>query len=220
MHAEADLYLAFLDEPQNRHRAVFDELHLDVRMHAPVSREEIRQHALQNLWRGANPKDADASAAQRSRALAEGVDPDERVAAASEHVVARGGETHPAARAVEQPHAQLGLQVPDLPRQCRLRDVQPRRCAGEAFGLGNRDERSQVTESHVRFVSIAEQAGIGQHGSAIATLAANRPLMEDAMIRERWIVAAVTLAAARAAEAVGHADKTRVYYTQIVTLTR
>ena len=90
MHAEADLYLAFLDEPQNRHRAVFDELHLDVRMHAPVSREEIRQHALQNLWRGANPKDTDASAAQRSRALAEGVDPDERVAAASEHVVARG----------------------------------------------------------------------------------------------------------------------------------
>jgi len=68
------------------------------------------------------------------------------------------------------------------------------------------------------------------------------------MIRKRWIVAAVTLAAAlstssalaqqpaatsasageslgrdgaaRAAEAVGKADKVRTYYTQIVTLTR
>jgi hypothetical protein len=57
-------------------------------------------------------------------------------------------------------------------------------------------------------LSIAEQAGIGQHGSAIAKVAANRPLIEDTMTRKRWIVAA------------GKADKARAYYTQIVTLTR
>jgi hypothetical protein len=41
MHAEADLHLPFLDEPQDHHRTVLDKLYLDVRMHAPVSREEI-----------------------------------------------------------------------------------------------------------------------------------------------------------------------------------
>ncbi|HTK40556.1 MAG TPA: hypothetical protein VL287_03110 [Gemmatimonadales bacterium] len=59
--------------------------------------------------------------------------------------------------------------------------------------------------------------------------------MEDAMVRKNWIVAAVEFeaslnaarnrqrdldGAARAAEAVGKADKARAYHTQIVTLTR
>jgi hypothetical protein len=53
-----------------------------------------------------------------------------------------------------------------------------------------------VTDIHVRLLSIAEQAGIRQHGSAIATVATYRPLKEDIMIRKRWIVAAMTLTAA------------------------
>ena len=60
----------------------------------------------------------------------------------------RLGEPHGFCAMVEQRHAQLILQVADLPAQRRLRDVQPRRRARDVLFFGDSDEISQVAKFH------------------------------------------------------------------------
>jgi hypothetical protein len=63
------------------------------------------------------------------------------------------GQLHAASRAYEQRLADLLLELPDLRRQCRLRDVQMRRCARQVAFLGNGPEVVQVVVvemGHVR----------------------------------------------------------------------
>ena len=63
----------------------------------------------------------------------------QRLRARQEHVAGLG---QPGAlrRAVQQAHAQLLLQAPDLPAQRRLRDAQSGGCATEMSVLGHHDE--------------------------------------------------------------------------------
>jgi hypothetical protein len=53
---------------------------------------------------------------------------------------------------VQQRHAELGLEPPDLLRERRLGDVQPVGGAAEMALLGDGDERAQVSELHRRAI--------------------------------------------------------------------
>jgi hypothetical protein len=52
------------------------------------------------------------------------------------------------ANAVEQQHAKLGLQRPDLARGRRLAQMQPPGGAGEPAGVGDGDQSLQLSEVH------------------------------------------------------------------------
>jgi hypothetical protein len=53
-----------------------------------------------------------------------------------------------AARAVEQRRVQRVLELPDLLRKCRLRDMQLSRRASEIAVTGDRDEIAGVAQKH------------------------------------------------------------------------
>src|SRR6478672_8840317 len=60
----------------------------------------------------------------------------------------RGRQLHPAWNALEQRHADLTLEVTDLPAQWRLRDPQALGGAAEVGLLGHRDEVAEMSELH------------------------------------------------------------------------
>ncbi len=72
----------------------------------------------------------------------------EQLAGADQQRMAGVGQRHGAPRALEQPHAQLGLQRADLLAQWRLRDVQALGRAREVQLLGDGDEIAQVAQLH------------------------------------------------------------------------
>lgn len=149
MHRDAHLDPSFLDEAYDPQRAVLDQLHLDVRVRSAVTGEEVREDGLEDLRGPADAKDAGASGTERVRTLAERIDHDEGVATAPEQLLALGGEAHLAAGPVEEPQTELALEITDLPRQRRLRDVQACRGAREALGLGDAHEVAEVPQVHM-----------------------------------------------------------------------
>jgi len=84
-----------------------------------------------------------------------------------EKQLARVGQVHAARVSLEQLHAQLGLQAPDLGRQARLGHPETFRGAREAALLGDRDEVPQVTQFHgsgrVSEVGVGVGELVGRH---------------------------------------------------------
>src|SRR4029079_3689838 len=66
----------------------------------------------------------------------------------------RGSEGDAAMRAVQQQHAELGLELADLLAHCRLSDVQPLRRAPGVQLLGDGDEVSEMSQFHVSTVPL------------------------------------------------------------------
>ena len=79
----------------------------------------------------------------------------EHAARLAEQRRARRRQRRPAAVAVEQRHAELGLERPHLLRHARLRHVQPLGRAPEVQLLRHRDERAQLAELHRRMIGAA-----------------------------------------------------------------
>ena len=75
--------------------------------------------------------------------------------AAHEQDLARRRELDAARRAVQQRHAELGLEPPDLLRERRLGHVQALGGAAEVAFLGDGDERAQVAELHAPAIYIS-----------------------------------------------------------------
>src|SRR6185436_7378069 len=82
------------------------------------------------------------------RVLGGAVDRGEDLARANEQDLARRRELDAAGRAVQQRHAELGLEPPDLLRERRLGHVQALGGAPEVAFLGDGDERAEETDLH------------------------------------------------------------------------
>ena len=80
------------------------------------------------------------------RRLVQVADVAQDVARAFRQVAPDGGQQHPAAGTLHQQGAQLLLELGDLGRQRRLRQVQPLGRATEVQQVGNRDQALQLTQ--------------------------------------------------------------------------
>ena len=113
-----------------------------------MAMQEGREHAVDHLRRRRHPQQAAVGAPQQLRPLAERADRAEYRAAIPEQLLAFAGEHQPAPDAVEQPHAELLLEVADLAGQGRLGDPQAQGRLRDRSLLGHGDERSQVPQVH------------------------------------------------------------------------
>ena len=104
---------------------------------------------------GEPDREAPELAARRAqRVLGGAVDRGEDLARPHEQDLARRRELDAARRAVQQRHAELGLEPPDLLRERRLGHVQALGGAAEVAFLGDGDERAQEADLHaLRFIS-------------------------------------------------------------------
>jgi len=110
--------------------------------------EERGEYVLDHLWRGADAELPCFAATHGVRVLDELLSTRQQLAASQQQVFTGTGHAHPAARALEEPDAQLGLEVVNLPPQRGLRDAQSRGGSREGARLGDRDEIPEVTEIH------------------------------------------------------------------------
>src|SRR5262249_58128755 len=96
------------------HSAVLHEMELNRRVAAPVAGQKIRQHVLDHLWRGTDPKYSGLARFEQTRAFTERVGFRQQVAAAPEQVFTLRRQLDAATDAVEQWHAQFGFQRVNL----------------------------------------------------------------------------------------------------------
>jgi hypothetical protein len=111
--------------------------------------ERVCELGQQLVGRRAGEADGEAPelAARRSlRVLGGAVDRGEDPARTREEHLAGGRELDAAGRAVQQRHAELGLEPADLLRERRLGDVQALGGAAEVALLGDGDEVTEVSE--------------------------------------------------------------------------
>src|SRR5262249_39692483 len=97
---------------------------------------------------GTDPDLAGVPAFQCLRSLAERLGFGHDLAATPKQVFALRRQPDAATDAVEQEYAQFGFQDLDLPGSSGLAQVEPRRCTGDATGVGNREKGAQLIEVH------------------------------------------------------------------------
>jgi hypothetical protein len=140
--------LAALDEARSAGAALFDEMDVDAWSRLQVPRQERGQDALDHLRRASDTKAPDLATAHRVRMLGQLGDTVEQLAAPAQETVSLARQTNPTPGALEEPNAELHLQVVDLPPQRRLGDAQSSGGSGEGARLGDGDEVPEVTELH------------------------------------------------------------------------
>jgi hypothetical protein len=141
-------HLAVVESSGQAGPTVLDEVDLHVREAAPVAGQERRQHAFDHLRGRADPEHPGLAKLERARPPFQRVGVEDQTAAASDQVLALGREPDAPPDAVEQPHAELGLEGADLPRQGRLTDVQPADGSTEAARVDDGREGAQVSQLH------------------------------------------------------------------------
>src|SRR5262245_55711156 len=124
---------------------------LNRRVPAPVLGQKIRQHVLDDLWRGTDPKYSGLARFEQARALAERVGFRQQAATAPQQVFTLRRQLDAATDAVEQWHAQFGFERVNLPGKRRLAEIHSIGSAGETAGIGNADEGAQVAKIHVEY---------------------------------------------------------------------
>ena len=103
------------------------------------------------------PRHRPRAVAQHAQAL---VDLAQRLGRVADEVLAGFGQHDALADAVEQRAADLLLELADLVRQRRLRDVNALGGAGEAQALGERREIAEVAELHrARSIDVVDDNG-------------------------------------------------------------
>src|SRR5262245_48798428 len=117
--------LAALDQPQRTDATLLDEMDVDARSRLQIPREERRQHVLDELWRGPDAQAAGLAAAHRASLLGELLDAGQQLVAPPQQALARARHSDPTPGALEEPHAQLQLEIVNLSPERRLRDAQP-----------------------------------------------------------------------------------------------
>ena len=95
-----------------------------------------------------DPQDARLAGVDRAGGGDGHVELGEHGAGVAQEGLARRGQLHPAARALQQRAAELGLERVDLLAERRLGDVQSRRGAPEVQLLGDGDEIAKLAEFH------------------------------------------------------------------------
>ena len=110
-----NVHLALLELGCEPGAPVLHDVDLDAGVPPPKCGEEPREHHLDHGRRRADPDDARLSRLQGAGSLAQRVGLTQQPKAAAQQVLAGSGELHAAADAVEQLHAEVGLQHLDLP---------------------------------------------------------------------------------------------------------
>jgi hypothetical protein len=129
-------------------RPVLDQADLDTRPQALKSHEDLRQGCFDELRGASNPKDSMLTSAQSLRPLAERFGISQQPSRPTKQFVAVSGQNDLAADPIEQPDAQLLLEISDLPRQGWLGPVQSASGERDASRIGDGHEVSEVPELH------------------------------------------------------------------------
>lgn len=146
---QRQLDLATLDEVQCTKTALLEQMDVEGGPRPQVSCEERGQHALDHLRRGSDAEAPGIAAAYARGVFDQLVDASQEVAAPQPEAVAGAREPDVTPGTLEEPHAQLRLEIVDLPPERRLRDAQAGGGPGEGTGLGDGDEVAEVTELHL-----------------------------------------------------------------------
>ena len=80
--------------------------------------------------------------------LCQGAGKIEKDATARKQLVAFARQEKPPSDAIEEPQAEVMLEIDNLPRQGRLGDPQSKRCLGNGAQFGHRNESTSVSQVH------------------------------------------------------------------------
>src|SRR5262249_23338489 len=127
---------------------LLDDMDFDTRMARTVTRQKIHHHALDPLWRCADPEQAGLPGFESASPVTHGLRVAQQTPAALQQILALGCQLDAMTDAVDQRHAEFGLERVELPRRGRLRQVQSDRGARDTAGVGDFDEGAQVAEVH------------------------------------------------------------------------
>src|SRR5207302_5411060 len=108
------VYVASLQPHRQADAAILRELYLDAGMASLILREESHHHALDQLRRGADPKQAALARFEGARPFADGLGVAQEPSTALQQVLALGCQLNAAPDPIEQPYTQFGLQCMDL----------------------------------------------------------------------------------------------------------
>jgi hypothetical protein len=139
--------LARFEAVQELCPAVLDEPQRDARGRATPAREEAGQ-ALERLGCGSEAEYPRLTGAGRPGSLAERLRMGEEVAALSEQILSRAGDAHSTADAIEEPDAEVLLELADSAPEGRLADAKTGCGFREAPSVSHRDEVAEVPEVH------------------------------------------------------------------------
>jgi len=121
---EREVHVSVLEARGQTNPAVLDEMHLDAGVPPPIARQEAGEQSLHRLRCGAYPEQPRVPTPEGLRPFAEGVSVCQQASAPPQQILALGRQQSAAADAVEERHAQMGLQGVDLPRERRLAEIQ------------------------------------------------------------------------------------------------
>jgi len=145
---QAKIHLAALDKRDAAHATLLLQVDIDAGTPLQVPAQERRQHALNHLWRAAHAKAPNLAVVQRARVLGQLLGARQHLTAPAQEAFALTREAHPAPVALEEPDAQLRLEIVNLSPQGRLRDAQASGRPGERARLRDGDEVTEVSELH------------------------------------------------------------------------
>jgi hypothetical protein len=129
-------------------RPVLDHADLDTRPQPLKSREDLRQGCFDELRGASNPQDSVFTTAQGLRSFPERFGVGQQPPRPTKQFVTVSGQNDLATDPIEQPHAQLLLQVSDLPGEGRLGPVQAAGGERDAARVGDGHEVPEVPELH------------------------------------------------------------------------
>src|SRR5262249_16479654 len=130
----------------------FDQFDLHLRIALGISRQERREGGLDLDRRGADDERPGVAALEQVGLLAERVGVAEQIAAASQQLLAFRSQYETPADPIEQPEAELLLQLLKLTGKARLGDVQPQRRLGHRALLGDGHECTKAPEIHAGYI--------------------------------------------------------------------
>jgi plastocyanin len=142
------VYLALLHPRDELSPAILEGSHLDTRMGAAVCREDVRHSGLHELRRRPDSQDAAGAAPEHGAPRPERLGLGQDVAGPRGDLLAVRGGDDAATDAVEEPHAEIPLQIADLTRQRGLADVQTAGGQGHAARVDDADEIAEMAELH------------------------------------------------------------------------
>jgi hypothetical protein len=147
-YRDCELKLTAFELVQEACPRVFGQPQLDPGvMPTPPSRESS-ENTLDRHRGGADEKRARVPTLEGAGALVQRLDTGEEVPTSRQQVMAVTGESDPPADALEQPEAELGLEIADLAPQRGLSNSKPRGGLREAPRVGHRGEIAEVPELH------------------------------------------------------------------------
>src|SRR5262245_15291138 len=142
------MHIAALKPRRQADAALLDEPNVDAGMAPSVTRQKVRQDALDRLRRRAYAQRPGLSLRERTRPLPEGFGIGQESTTALEQILSLRGQLETAPDSIEQRHAQLVLERVDLPGRGRLGHVQPAGRRRHAAAVRNRHEGAEMPKVH------------------------------------------------------------------------